>query len=76
MKNMRVVVRSGGDLGTAVAHKLHRSGFKVLVLETDNPLAIRRTVAFSEAVAEGQCQVEDTEAKLVRNFQESGKMLG
>lgn len=70
MKEIKIAVRSGGDLGTAIVHKLHRSGYKVLVLETDNPLAIRRTVAFSEAVEKGQCQVEDTKARKVRNTAE------
>ena len=48
-----VVVRGGGDLATGTIYKLYKSGFKVLVLEIENPSAIRRNVAFCEAVYEG-----------------------
>ena len=45
-----IVVRGGGDLATGVIHRLSKSGYSVIVLETDKPSAIRRLVAFSEAV--------------------------
>ena len=57
MKNL-IIVRGGGDLATGTIHKLHRCGFPVLVLETANPSAIRRNVAFSEAVYAGAQTVE------------------
>lgn len=60
-----VVVRGGGDLGTGVAWRLRRTGFPVVVLELGRPLAVRRTVAFSTAVAEGGIVVEGIEAVLV-----------
>lgn len=58
----RVVVRGGGDLGSGVAIRLWRAGFEVVILETRNPMAVRRTVAFSEAVYDGQSQVEEAHA--------------
>ena len=54
-----VIVRGGGDIATGTIYKLRKCGFPVLVLETKNPSAIRRNVAFSEAVYEGKKQVED-----------------
>ena len=42
MENL-VIVRGGGDIATGTIYKLHKCGFKVLVLETENPSAIRRT---------------------------------
>lgn len=57
-----VVVRGGGDLATGVIQKLYRAGFKVLILETGVPLAIRRTVALCSAVFQGRFKVEDVEA--------------
>lgn len=57
MKDL-IIVRGGGDLATGTIHKLCRCGFPVLILETENPSAIRRNVAFSEAVYEGQQTVE------------------
>ena len=40
-----ILVRGGGDLATGVIHKLHQSGYQVLILECDRPSAIRRHVA-------------------------------
>ena len=57
--NNLIVVRGGGDLATGTIHKLYRCGFPVLILEVEKPSAIRRNVAFSEAVYEGTHTVED-----------------
>lgn len=57
-----VIVRSGGDLATGIIQKLWHAGFKVLVLEVAVPLTIRRTVALSEAITKGCCDVEDMKA--------------
>ena len=56
--NKMILVRGGGDLATGVIHKLHQSGYQVLILECDRPSAIRRHVAFCEAVYDGTAEVE------------------
>ena len=53
-----ILVRGGGDLATGVIHKLHQSGYQILILECDRPSAIRRHVAFCEAVYDGTAEVE------------------
>ena len=53
-----IVIRGGGDLATGVAHCLSKSGYPVIILEHTRPSAIRRQVAFSQAVYEGQACVE------------------
>lgn len=53
-----ILVRGGGDLASGVIHRLHRCGYHVLILECDHPSAIRRYVAFSEAVYDGTAYVE------------------
>ena len=53
-----VIVRGGGELGTAVAHRLHRVGYKVLILEKSRPSALRRELSFSDAVYDGEKTVE------------------
>ena len=53
-----IIVRGGGDLATGTIYKLRQCGFDVLVLEAENPSAIRRNVAFSEAVYQGSQTVE------------------
>ncbi len=62
MGNIRVVVRGGGDMGTGVAHRLYKSGFCVTVLEIEQPVVIRRKVAFAQAVFDGQVVVENVKA--------------
>lgn len=57
-----VIVRGGGDLATGTAHRLHREGCRVLILETKRPACIRRQVSFCEAVYEGSMQVEGVTA--------------
>ena len=66
-----VMVRGGGDIATGTIYRLVRSGYPVLVLETESPSAIRRKVAFSEAVYEGNSKVEDMECILVKSLQEA-----
>ena len=59
-----VIVRGAGDLATGVIAKLWRSGFTVVALESEAPSAIRRTVAFSEAVYQKETTVEGITACL------------
>lgn len=54
-----IIVRGGGDLATGTIYKLYKCGFSVLVLEVKKPSAIRRNVAFSEAIYEWQHTVEN-----------------
>ena len=58
-KDLLVVVRGGGDIATGTIYTLWKSGFRVLVLETEYPSAIRRQVAVCEAVYHGEALVED-----------------
>jgi xanthine dehydrogenase accessory factor len=59
-----IVLRGGGDLASGVALRLRRAGFQIVILELEKPLAVRRTVSFSEAVYEGAQTVEGTTARL------------
>ncbi len=70
-----IVVRGGGDIATGTIHKLMSSGFPVLVLETPHPSAIRRKVAFSEAVYEGRMTVEGISCTLAQNLTEAEAIL-
>ena len=65
-----IIVRGGGDIASGAIQKLYRSGFKVLVLETETPSAIRRKVAFCEAVYEKKIEIEGIKARLVANDEE------
>lgn len=74
MKNL-IIVRGGGDLATGAIYKLHHCGFPVLVLEVEKPSAIRRNVAFSEAVNEGAQRVEDLTCYLAESVADAEKLL-
>ncbi|WP_242850557.1 selenium-dependent molybdenum cofactor biosynthesis protein YqeB [Clostridium lundense] len=65
-----VVVRSGGDLGTAIAHKLFNSGFKVAITEIEKPLVVRRTVSFAQAIFQGSITVENIKGLKVSNYKD------
>jgi xanthine dehydrogenase accessory factor len=65
-----VVIRGAGDLATGVAHRLHRSGIKVLLLEVAQPLVVRRTVSFAQAVIDGETTVEGVRARKVAGLGE------
>ena len=79
MKDL-IIVRGGGDLATGTIYKLKKSGFPVLILEVANPSAIRRNVAFCEAVYGKTQTVEDMTCYLAdslaqaQQFLEEGKL--
>ncbi len=72
---MRVAVRGGGDLGSGTAIRLWRCGFDVIVLETDRPMSVRRTVSFSEAVYDGRAAVEEARAILAESAEHAMQVL-
>ena len=70
-----VIVRGGGDIATGTIYKLYQCGFRVLILETQNPSAIRRHVAFCEAVYQGAQKVEDLTCTLASSLEEAKVLL-
>ena len=74
MKNL-FIGRGGGDLATGTIYKLKNSGFPVLILEVPNPSAIRRNVAFCEAVYQGTQTVEDMTCYLVESVEQAEQFI-
>ena len=74
MKDL-IVVRGGGDIASGTIMKLYKSGFPVLILEIPAPSAIRRNVAFSEAVYQGTQTVEDVTCYLAQDVREAAQLL-
>jgi len=70
-----IIVRGAGDISTGTIHRLFRAGFPVLALETDHPSAIRRRVAFSEAVYDGTATVENVMAVRIGDATQTEKTL-
>ncbi len=53
-----VIVKGGGDLATAVVHKLFSAGFPVIITELEKPMMVRRTVSFANCIYEKEWTVE------------------
>lgn len=60
-----VLLRGGGDLASGIALRLHRAGIRLIITELEEPLAVRRSVSFAEAVYEGQHTVEGVTGRRV-----------
>jgi len=58
-----VLIRSGGETGSAIAHKLVHSHFRVCITESASPLALRRGICFSEAIYNTAKEVDDLTAE-------------
>ncbi len=66
-----VVIRGAGDVATGVAIRLARCGYRIVMLEIEQPTAIRRSAAFAQAVFDGSTNVEGLTARLVATAQEA-----
>jgi len=69
-----IVIRGGGDIATGTISRLHRCGYQILVLETESPTAIRRTVSFCEAIYDGATTIEDITAVRVQTPDDCDKI--
>ena len=67
---MFVFIRGAGDLATGISARLYRAGIQVCHSELAIPTAVRRNVAFSEAVRLGKTEVEGINAVLARTPEE------
>ncbi|NLE77763.1 MAG: EF2563 family selenium-dependent molybdenum hydroxylase system protein, partial [Chloroflexi bacterium] len=74
-QNVLVVIKGGGDLASGVAYRLKRAGFPLVILEQERPTAIRRAVAFAQAVFDGQTTVEGVTALRVADAAEARRLL-
>jgi xanthine dehydrogenase accessory factor len=64
-EDCRVLIKGAGDLATGVAWRLWRAGFPLAMTELSQPLALRRCVAFAEAIYAGETSVEGVTARRV-----------
>lgn len=70
-----VVIRGGGDIATGIGHRLYKAGFKIIIFETSQPLAIRRTVSFCEAIHSKETTVEGVKAVYCKDVDSSLKVI-
>jgi xanthine dehydrogenase accessory factor len=67
LNDVVILIRGAGEMATGVAHRLVSCRFKVCMTETSNPQAVRREVAFSEALFDSEKEVEGITAKRVES---------
>jgi len=63
LNDLVILIRGAGEMATGVAHQLASCHFKVYMTEISNPQAVRREVAFSEAIFDSEKEVEGITAK-------------
>ena len=73
---MLILIRGAGDIASGIALRLRRAGFSVVMTDIEKPTAIRRTVAFSEAIVHGETRVEEITARCARDSKEAQDLLG
>ena len=66
-EDCRVLIKGAGDLATGVAWRLWHAGFPLVMTELPQPLALRRCVAFAEAIYTGETSVEGITARRVES---------
>jgi len=63
-----VLVRGAGEMASGMARRLHRANIRRLVmLDLPNPLCVRRTVSFCEALVDGSARVDGVDAVAARD---------
>jgi len=72
---MLVVIRGAGDIASGIALRLRRAGIRVVMTDIEQPTAIRRTVAFSEAIVHGGATVEGITAKRTESAAQALELL-
>ena len=72
---MLVVIKGAGDLASGIALRLRHSKIDVVMTDLPVPLAVRRTVAFSEAIRLGSTEVGDVKAERADNIEDVKKCL-
>lgn len=63
-----VLFRGGGDIASASIYKLKKSGLRVVVCELEKPTCVRRTVAFCNAIYEGEWEIEGETSRHIYNL--------
>ena len=72
---MLTLIRGAGDIASGIALRLWRSGIDVVMTDLARPTAIRRTVAFSDAIVHGETAVEGLRAVRAEDAAQARELL-
>jgi xanthine dehydrogenase accessory factor len=68
MKDVSIVIKGAGEMASGIAHRLFMANMtRICMTEIENPLCVRRTVSFCEALFVPEIEVEGVVGKLVRS---------
>jgi xanthine dehydrogenase accessory factor len=70
LSQLVILIRGGGEIASGIAHKLARAHFRICLTEVPHPLAVSRGVAFSEAIYDGEKEIEGVVAQRVESASE------
>lgn len=72
---MLAVIKGAGDIASGIALRLKHAKIDIIMTDIERPTAIRRTVCFSQAVVNGEAQVEDVKARRAQTPEEALKIV-
>ena len=71
LSELTIVIKGAGEMASAIAWRLYMTHFKkILMLDTEAPMAVRRQVAFCEALHLGSHTVEGVNATMASTVEE------
>lgn len=65
---LRILIRGSNDVASAVAHRLFRAGYGVVMQDDPKPAVTRRKMAFAEAIFDGEAILEGVVARRVEKM--------
>jgi xanthine dehydrogenase accessory factor len=72
---MMILILGAGDLASGVALRLLRAGLRPVMTELPQPLAVRRTVSFAEAIYAGETTIEGVTGRRVTDPADTLRIL-
>ena len=74
LNQITIVIKGAGEMASAVAWRLYMANLrKIFMLETADPLAVRREVSYCEAVHDGEKEVEMVKGVRIRTPDEASR---
>jgi xanthine dehydrogenase accessory factor len=70
ISELKVLIRGGGEMASGIAHRLRCCHMNIIITEIAAPTAVRRTVAFAEAIYEGAQTIEGILARRASSLAE------
>ncbi|NLA82628.1 MAG: EF2563 family selenium-dependent molybdenum hydroxylase system protein [Clostridiaceae bacterium] len=70
-----ILIRGGGDLASALIHRLHNAGFALVVCDRPQPSCVRRTVSYCNAIYEGDWEIEGLTARHIQSLDQIQETL-